>query len=118
MRPITLYEWMTELGGSALQVGREASEIVRAAAFQAQAYARGIVPVDTGFLRSSITVGHPSGRDSAPGDLVAQVGPEAEYGGYVEYGTPSVGPRPYMEPAAAVIGKLFEERMSREVGIR
>jgi HK97 gp10 family phage protein len=116
MRVLTLPGWIAELAGSSVDVGRKASEIVRAAAYQAQGLARQTVPVDTGFLRASITVGHPSGRDTLPGDLEAQVGPEASYGAYVEYGTPNVGPRPYMNPAAELVGQLMAQRMAKELG--
>jgi HK97 gp10 family phage protein len=53
------------------------------------------VPVDTGNLRSSIT------RDveRTPTGAAAEVGPTAEYGGFVEYGTSRMGPQPYMGPA-------------------
>lgn len=45
-----------------------------------QAYAIAKAPVDTGYLKSSISVDI--------GDLSAVVGPTAEYGGYVELGVP------------------------------
>lgn len=118
MKVLTLPQWQLELAGSALDVARKASEIVRAAGFQAQRYARDRVPVDTGFLKSSITVGHPSGRATIPMDLEVQVGPEANYGAYVEFGTSSMGARPYMTPAAETVGAAMQQRMAKELGIQ
>ena len=112
---IPLLAWQAQMAEDVAAVSARASEFVRAAAFQAQAFARTRVPVDTGFLRSSITVSHPTGRALQPGDLEAQVGPEANYGAYVEYGTSRMGGRPYMTPAAEVVGRAFAERMAREV---
>lgn len=114
---MSLLAWQAELAGSPADAMQKASQLLRAAGFQTQAMARTLVPVDTGFLRTSITVGHPSGRDTAPGDLEVQIGPEAAYGVYVEYGTTKRGGRPYMTPAAETVGKALEERIAKEVGI-
>jgi HK97 gp10 family phage protein len=53
--------------------------------------AQEIVPVDTGYLKSSISL-----------DVVGlgfELGPTAEYGGYVEEGTSRMSPEPYLGPA-------------------
>lgn len=56
--------------------------------------AMAIVPVDTGTLKNSIT------RTTATVSILeVEVGPTASYGGYVEFGTSQMGPRPYMDPA-------------------
>lgn len=57
--------------------------------------AQSLCPVDTGFLRSSIT------REVADLGLriVGETGPTAHYGRYVEEGTSRMGPQPYMTPA-------------------
>lgn len=52
-------------------------------------------PVDTGNLRSSITFETRELRDGA----VAEIGPTANYGGYVEFGTSTHAPQAYMGPA-------------------
>jgi HK97 gp10 family phage protein len=57
-----------------------------------EANAKKVVPVDTGFLKDSIT--------SEADGLHAEVGPTASYGAYVEYGTARMAPQPYMGPAA------------------
>ena len=114
----TLTTWNVELAKSAGDARREASEIVRAAAFLCQRTAAQFVPVDTGFLRSSITVGRPDGGQLGPGDLAAQVGPEANYGAFVEFGTSNAGAQPYMTPAAEQTSPWFAEQMRTRVGIR
>jgi HK97 gp10 family phage protein len=114
----TVATWTAELTKEPFAVQFQASQIVRAAAFLCQRVAIQKAPVDTGFLRSSITVGRVGGGSSRPGDMDAQVGPEASYGGYVEYGTSNAGAQPYMTPAAEQAGEWFVNAMARNVGIR
>lgn len=57
------------------------------------AKAQDLVPVDTGFLKSSI------GVDFDDDGLGFEAGPTAEYGMFVEGGTSRMAPRPYMGPA-------------------
>jgi HK97 gp10 family phage protein len=57
--------------------------------------AQAMAPVDTGFLRSSITYETTGSAGGAEG----VVGPTASYGRYVEDGTSRMGPHPYMGPA-------------------
>jgi HK97 gp10 family phage protein len=113
----SLPQWTVELAQSGVEANREASEVVRGAAFLCQRVAIQRAPVDTGFLRSSITVGKPDGGTLQPGDLAAQVGPEAAYGGFVEFGTSRMGAQPYMTPAAEQAGEWFVQTM-RQVGIK
>jgi HK97 gp10 family phage protein len=47
------------------------------------------------------------------GSLSAEVGPTAEYGGYVEFGTSRMAPQPYMGPAADVHLPLFEQAVAQ-----
>jgi HK97 gp10 family phage protein len=115
---VTLPQWTVELASSSGVVDGEASEVVRGAAFLCQRTAQQLVPVDTGFLRSSITVGTPDGTTLGPGSLSAQVGPEAAYGGFVEFGTSRAGAQPYMTPASEQAGEWFVQTMARQVGIR
>jgi HK97 gp10 family phage protein len=117
-RIVSLPQWTAELAGGSVQVDGEASQVVRGAAFLCQRVAQQLVPVDTGFLRSSITVGSPDGGSLAPGALSAQVGPEAAYGGFVEFGTSQSGAQPYMTPASEQAGEWFVQTMARQVGIR
>jgi len=115
----TIASFSVELSREPIKVQQEASQIVRAAAFLCQRIAQQKVPVDTGFLKSSITVGNISGGSLSPGDLIAQVGPEANYGFWVEHGT-STGRKgkPYMTPAAEQAGQWFADAMAKNVGMR
>jgi len=117
---ITVGQFAAELQQSIAKANAEASQVVRGAAFLCQRVAVQRAPVDTGFLRSSITVGGIYGDTLTPGALAAQVGPEARYGGYVEYGVPSrnIPAQPYMIPAAEQATEWMVERMQKDVGFR
>lgn len=98
----------TPAGLAAKFVGVAATVQVRAAiacnkaALDTQSDARQLAPVDTGNLRGSIQV-----RPATPALTEASVGPEAEYGVYVEYGTSRMSAQPYMRPAADRHGPAF-----------
>ena len=111
-------QFAVELSQDAANAPAEASQVVRGAAFLCQRVAVQQAPVDTGFLRNSITVGRPDGGSLTVGDLSAQVGPEAAYGAFVEFGTSRMGAQPYMTPAAEQAGEWFVETMRTQVGIR
>lgn len=78
---------------AALAIQKTATDIERDAKIAA--------PVDTGFLRSSIS--------SDVRGLHAEVGPTAEYGVYVEYGTSRMAPQPYLGPAFDRNAPLLEK---------
>jgi HK97 gp10 family phage protein len=119
-RIVSLPQWTVELAVASVEVNREASEVVRSAALLCQETAIELVPTDTSNLKNSISVGRPGqGKDSLqPGDLTAEVGPTAEYGAYVEFGTSRMGAQPYMTPASEKAGEWFVQTMARQVGIR
>lgn len=85
-----------EFGMMAQMAPKHAGGLVIATAALIQRDARRNTPVDTGFLRSSITR---ESRRTAAG-AVSEVGPEANYGAYVENGTSRMAPQPYLLPAA------------------
>ena len=85
-----------EFGGMASMAPRHVGNLVIGTAALIQRDARRNTPVDTGFLRSSITR---ESRRSVTG-AVSEVGPEANYGAYVENGTSRMAPQPYLLPAA------------------
>ena len=68
-------------------------------------------PVDTGFLRSSITYETRVLSTS----VVGEVGPTAEYGAFVEYGTSRSGPQPYMGPAFARNAPYIEAALDQAI---
>jgi HK97 gp10 family phage protein len=79
------------------QVGAVAAAAVKKTAFDIEADAKALAPVDTGNLRSSISTDITG--DGRFGAIEAEIGPTAEYGAFVEYGTSRTGPQPYMRPA-------------------
>lgn len=79
------------------QVGAKAAAAVKKTAFDIEADAKALAPVDTGNLRGSISTDIIG--DGRFGSIEAEIGPTAEYGAFVEYGTSRMGPQPYMRPA-------------------
>lgn len=72
------------------ELAPRAQAIVTKIGFDTVAGAQAIAPVDTGALKSSISVDI--------GDLQFTAGPSVNYGGYVEYGTSKMAAEPYMGP--------------------
>ena len=107
----TVDQMAAEFAAEAAKARSEVAKIVRAAAFELQGLARVYSPVDTGALRASISVGHPTGRSLTTNDIEAQIGPTVEYGAYVEFGTAIRGGQPYMTPAAEAVVPAFERRL-------
>lgn len=86
-----------DLGSAPDRVGAKASAAIRKTAYDIEADAKALVPVDTGFLKNSITTDFQG--DGRSGRMGAEIGPTAEYGGYVEEGTSRQEPQPYLRPA-------------------
>lgn len=84
----------------------ETSTVVRKTAFDVEAHAKTIVPVDTGALKNSIT----TEMDSSVSAIVA---PHTEYAEYVEFGTYKMAAQPYMTPAAEAVRPGFEAAMKQ-----
>lgn len=82
------------------------SAIVRKAAFDVEANAKTVVPVDTGKLKNSITSEFPS-------PTKAIIAPHTEYAAFVEYGTRRQRAKPYMRPAAEKVAPAFIEACRR-----
>lgn len=80
---------------SAATSGPLARAVVRKVAYDVQADAQAFAPVDTGNLRSSISTTLAGNASYAE----AEVGPTADYGAHVEYGTSRQAPQAYMGPA-------------------
>lgn len=92
-----LYKVAAEFERKSGQVGKQGSAVLRKTALAIEATAKELVSVDTGFLKGSITTEFEG--DGRFGEMTALIGPEAHYGGYVEWGTSRHGPVPYMGPA-------------------
>lgn len=87
-----------------------ASAATRRAAADVSGRAKMLAPVDTGFLRSSISV-----TMNAPTD--ALIGPTANYGRYVEEGTSRMVAQPYMGPALDQVEPRFEAELAAVAGV-
>ncbi|RLE37706.1 HK97 gp10 family phage protein, partial [Candidatus Woesearchaeota archaeon] len=70
--------------------------------------ARSIVPVRTGYLRSTIYY-------ERKGKHKLIVGAKAHYAGYVEYGTRKMAAQPYLRPAIARCIPNFFKRLFRRL---
>lgn len=99
-----------DLRGAATRVGPMAQVAVRKTAKDIQRSARTIAPVDTGNLKNSITTTDLRGVGRS-GSLVAEVGPTANYGIYVEMGTSRMAAQPFLGPAADKHLPAFEQAM-------
>lgn len=84
-----------ELGAVSADAQEAAETAVRKTAMDIETDAKVLAPVDTGFLRSSISTDIIGGG----GGVTAEVGPTAYYGGFVELGTSRNAPQPYLLPA-------------------
>lgn len=89
-------------------ISQAAETIIAKGAADLEAAAKQRAPVDTGFLRSSIT------RDIQ--GLTATIGPTANYGVYVEMGTSRMRPQPYMAPALADVVPTVEAAFQAAAG--
>lgn len=87
------------------EVGPKAQRVIAKAAHDVEAQAKTRAPVDTGYLRSSISADIRG--------LTAIVGPTAHYGGYVERGTSRMAAQPYMAPAADAVTPGFAAAMEQ-----
>lgn len=84
-----------DLARAAATTGSLAGKVVAKTAHDIEADAKQLAPVDTGFLRNSISTSI-SGSAAA---VTAEVGPTAEYGVYQELGTWKMAAQPYLGPA-------------------
>lgn len=101
-----LRRYAAELTGESKTLRKRASQVVRKVAFDTEADAKRLAPVDTGNLRSSIIT-----RTAGEG-LTAQVIATASYAYWVENGTSRQRPQPFMGPATDANAVLFAEAMA------
>ena len=109
-----------DLGSASRSVKARARTIVLKTAIDIQAEAKRIAPRDparppkdpsrpvTGNLRSSIIR-----TDGRSGQLSTEIGPTANYGEFLETGTSTMAPRPFMNPAADKYEPAFEQAMAQ-----
>lgn len=93
------------------RVGAASSKALRKTAFDIEADAKTLAPIDTGNLRSSIATQFEG--DGRNGVMEAVVTANAEYSGYVEFGTSTQSGQPFMVPAFERRLPVFEEALAR-----
>lgn len=104
-RTAIVFNHLPQLKG---QLRDNASKVVRKTALDILARAQAVVPVDTGYLKASLSVGNPNNVfEMKPGDLNAVVGTAVLYSVFVEYGTHRMAPRPYLIPSAEAMRPVF-----------
>lgn len=86
-----VHELARDLQRNADEVPAKAQRVVAAGGYRVAARAQAIAPVDTGALKSSISVD--------VGSLSFEAGPSIEYGVYQELGTSEMPPQPFLGPA-------------------
>lgn len=79
------------------RTGARVAAALRKTAHDIEADAKALAPVDTGFLKGSISTSF-SG-DGRFAEMSAEIGPTADYGIYQELGTSKMAPQPYLGPA-------------------
>lgn len=91
-----------DLTGASQRAASKAVQAIKKTAADITSDAKSAAPVDTGNLKNSIGYS----LSSSAGEVRAEIGPTAEYGHYVEFGTsnPNYPPQPYLTPA-------FERRL-------
>jgi hypothetical protein len=95
--------------GYGIALTKTAEEDLQFALEQAAQYARSVVPVITGFLRS--TIGW-----SMTGRYTATFYAMAGYAGYVEYGAAGRVAKPYMTPAVVILKQQFRSILVENLG--
>lgn len=79
------------------RLGARAAAVLRKTAFDIEADAKALAPVDTGALRASISTTVTG--DGRNGSMTAEIGPTVEYGVFQEFGTSTQPGQPYLGPA-------------------
>jgi len=103
-----------DLTGASSQATRMAHTAAVKAALDTQAEARRRAPVDTGYMRASIAE-----RSGIQGTRVwAETSVGAEYAAYVEYGTSTQAPQPFMRPAFEQAKGVFVQMIGQIGGPR
>jgi len=96
-------------------VGVKTAQVVRKSATDVEAQAKARTPVDTGYLKGSI--GSDFTGDGRTSEMHADIGPTADYGAHVEFGTRRMAPQPYMMPAADAVTPYFIKAVEAVVNL-
>lgn len=88
-----------DLTAAAVEADALVSVAVRKTAFDIEATAKDLVPVDTGATKASIFASNPDGSELDEHSMSAEIGPTTEYSPYLEFGTSRMAPHAFMGPA-------------------
>jgi HK97 gp10 family phage protein len=99
------------IAGAGGRVGLRAAAALRKTAYDIEADAKALAPVDTGNLRSSIET-RVSG-DGRSASMTAEVSANAGYSAYVEFGTSTSPGQPFMGPAFDRRAPLFDQALGK-----
>lgn len=91
------------------RVGALVSTVTRKAGNDIERTAKILAPVDTGYLRNSISTSVEGSGHAA--SITVEVGPTANYGAFVEDGTSRMAPQPYMGPATDRVVPLWQRAL-------
>ena len=97
---VAIYIDTKELERIAGNLETNADEIIRGIAFEAEGYAKGYAPYDTGALMSSI-------HTINMGNAWRRIQPEVHYAIYQELGTWKMAAHPFLTPAIEGIANKF-----------
>lgn len=96
---------------------KQIKDELKIGAFKVEALAKDRVPVDTGYLKSKITV-----DDGDIAILIVRVGTNVKYAPYVEFGTKFMGARPYLYPSffsqENEIVKAIGRVLKKDIGVK
>lgn len=100
-----LDQWLNWADGVSKNVEREVKELISSTAYNIEADAKRLAPVDTGTLRRSIAT------DIQEEGWKAEVGTNLEYAALVEFGTSKTEAQPYMTP----VFQKYKEHFSSDM---
>lgn len=103
-----LIEHRVLVGAAPARIITGTSLIIRKTAYDSEADMKALAAVDTGFMRNSIS--------TFAAGLYAEVGPTADYSIFVEDGTSTQAPQPFVRPAAERNVPLMEHATAQLLG--
>lgn len=114
MRIVGDIELIDALNNAQQRVGSRGAAVVRSTTAKIVRSAKINAPVDTGNLRASIS--STITGDGRNGTMRAEIGPTAEYAGFVEHGTSRMPAQPYLYPAVDEHAEAYYQALEHIAG--